>query len=174
MSVRNYSRRNRGIAMASSEWYSKLRDVIQVFGAKRRTRGLPRALVLGAARLLLALAVICGAVQSGARYFYCEAVGLSTSDPCAAVARAGGACPFETVRRQSIDCCSIVTLPSMPDGARARERTVAAAGVVEVLPAREYVASPFRVEGSPRRAFRIERPPRSGGELRTQLMVFLT
>jgi hypothetical protein len=147
-----------------------------MFGAGWRPRGLPRALVLAAARLVLALAVICGTTQSGARYFYCEALGLSTSDPCAASAQGGDACPVKSVEPQSIDCCSIVTLPSMPDGARAYERTVAPAGVVALLPASDYVGprSPPRVEGFARTALRIERPPRPGGELRTQLMVFLT
>jgi hypothetical protein len=115
-------------------------------------------------------------MHSGARYFYCEALGLSTWDPCAARAQGGDACPVKSVEPQSIDCCSIVTLPSMPDGARAHERTVAPAGVVALLPASEYVGSrsPLRVEGPARTALRIERPPRPGGELRTQLMVFLT
>jgi hypothetical protein len=147
-----------------------------VFGAGWRTRGVPRALVLGAARLVLALAVICGAVQSGARYFYCEALGLSTSDPCAASARGGGGCPLESVGPQSIDCCAIITLPAVPEGARAREQTVAPAGVVALLPASEYVGpnSLLRVDGFAQTALRVERPPRPGGELRTQLMVFLT
>ena len=147
-----------------------------MFGAGWRPGGLPRGLVLAATRLLLALAVICGAVQSGARYFYCDALGLSSSDPCAASAQGGGGCPFESVERQSVDCCSLLTLPSMPDGARAHERSVAPAGVVALLPASEYMCPrlPLRVEGFARAALRIERPPRPGGELRTQLMVFLT
>jgi len=147
-----------------------------MFGADWRPRGLPRGPVLAATRLLLALAVICGAVQSGASYFYCEALGLSTSDPCAASAQGGDACPVKSVEPQSIDCCSIVTLPSMPDGARAHEQTVAPAGVVARLSATESIGtpSPFRVENYARSALRIERPPRPGGELRTQLMVFLT
>jgi hypothetical protein len=163
------------IATFSAGWY-ELRSVIRMFGAGWRARGLPRALVLAAARLLLALAVICGAVQSGARYFYCEAQGLSSSDPCASSARGGGGCPFKSVERQSVDCCSILTLPSRPDGARAQERTVAPAGMVALLPASEYMGprSPLRVEGFARAPLRIERPPRPGGELRTQVMVFLT
>ena len=147
-----------------------------MFRAGWRIRGLPRTVILGAARLLLALAVVCGAAQSGARYFYCEALGLSTSDPCAAGARAAEPCPFTSVKAQSIDCCSIITMPSMPDGARAQEQTVPAAGFVMLLPAREYRghASPLGADAFSRRAFRWERPPRPGGERRAQLMVFLT
>ena len=147
-----------------------------MFGADWRPRGLPRALVLAAVRLFVALAVICGTAQSGARYFYCEALGVSSSDPCAVGARADESCPFKSVERSPIDCCSILTLPSVPEGARAHEQTVAPAGVVALLSANEYMGPPslFRVESSARSALRIERPPRPGGELRTQLMVFLT
>jgi hypothetical protein len=147
-----------------------------VFGAGSRTRGLPRARIVGAVHLLLALAVICGSLRSGARYFYCEALGLSTSDPCAASAQGRGGCPLKSVEPQSIDCCSTITLPSMPDGARVKERTVAPASVIALVPASEYVGprSSPRAQGFGRRAVRIERPPRPGGDLRTQLMVFLT
>jgi hypothetical protein len=160
----------------NAKMLGNLTIVIRMFGAGWRPRGLPRGLVLAAARLLLALAVICGAVQSGARYFYCDALGLSSSDPCAASAQSGGGCPLESVGPQSIDCCAIITLPAVPEGARAREQTVAPAGVVALLRATEYMGpnSLLRVEGFARTALRIERPPRPGGELRTQLMVFLT
>jgi hypothetical protein len=150
--------------------------VNRVFGTGWRIRGLPRTLILGAARLLLAFAVICGATQSGAHYFYCEALGLSASDPCAAGARAAEPCPFKSLQAQSIDCCSIITLPSMPDGARAQEPTVVPAGVIALLPARDS-SGPDTSLGAERfslRAFRWERPPRPGGERRAQLMVFLT
>src|SRR5258708_19671959 len=111
-----------------------LRSVIRMFGASWRPGGLPRGLVLVAARLLLALAVICGAVQSGARYFYCDALGLSSSDPCAASAQGGGGCPFQSVGRPSVDCCSLLPLPSFPDGSRAPQPSLPPPALVPLLP----------------------------------------
>jgi hypothetical protein len=147
-----------------------------VFGAGRRTRKRRRALAFGAVRLLLALAILCGTTQAGARYFYCEAFGLSTSDPCGGAAHGRNACPLRSIEPQSIDCCSVISIPLMPDGARLDERTVPSAGVVAILPAREYAVTPplFDGDGFGQRAERWERPPRPGGELRAQLMVFLT
>jgi hypothetical protein len=147
-----------------------------VFGAGWRTRRLSRPLLFGAVRLLLALAVLFGTVQAGARYFYCEGFGLSASDPCAANARGGEPCPFNSVERQSIDCCAVITIPSMPDGARADEHAVHPAGVVAVMPAGQYANGHTDTgeKGSARRAERWQKPPRPSGQLRAQLMVFLT
>lgn len=148
-----------------------------MLGAGWRTRRLARAILVGAARLLLAFAVLCGTVQAGARYFYCEGFGLSASDPCAANARVGGdTCPFNSVDRQSIDCCTVITLPSTPDGARAREHAVPPAAVVATMPAGQYASGPAEAaeRGFAWRAEQLQRPPRPSGELRAQLMVFLT
>jgi len=55
------------------------------------------------------------------------------------------------VKAQSIDCCSIITMPSMPDGARAQEPTVPAAGFVtlpgsiEALPVLAAAAAVVKV-----------------------------
>lgn len=147
-----------------------------MFGAGwRLRRRLPRALVVGLVQLLLALAVVCGTLQAGSRYFYCEAFGLSASDPCAARATSGSACPFQSIERQSLDCCSVITLPSMPEGTSPNEPSVSPASIVAILPAREYVGSPAGLfpAGFARAVQRWERPPRPGGEVRTQLMVFL-
>jgi hypothetical protein len=151
-------------------------SVIRVFGAGRRNRRLSRVVLIGAVRLLLALAVVCGTVQAGAHYFYCEGVGFSASDPCAARAREGDRCPLNSAERQSIDCCAVISLPSMPDAAREHEHTVQPAGVVAVMPAGQYASTRPEVgeKGFARRAERWCRPPRSPGELRVQLMVFLT
>jgi hypothetical protein len=132
--------------------------------------------VLGAVHLLLALAMISGTLQAGARYFYCEALGLSASDPCLARAHSGNPCPFQSIERQSIDCCSVITLPSIPQGASADEHKVPPASFVAILPASEYARSPVGTlaDGFARGVQRWERPPRPGGDLRTQLMVFLT
>jgi hypothetical protein len=148
-----------------------------VFGAARRARRkLPHGLVVGAARLWLALAIMAGPVQAGARYFYCEALGLSVSDPCSAAARSGHPCPFESIERQSIDCCSVITLPSIPEGASAEEHAVPPARIVAILGAGEYARSPSGTVagGFAQGVQRWKRPPRPGGDLRTQLMVSLT
>jgi hypothetical protein len=154
----------------------RVRTVTGVFGAGRRTRRLPRALLFGAVRLLVALAVLFGTVQAGARYFYCEGFGLSASDPCAAKARGGEPCPFNSVERQSIDCCALITIPSIPDGARAHEHAVHPAGVVAVMPAGQYASGHTDIgeRRFARRAERWQKPPRPSGEIRAQLMVFLT
>jgi hypothetical protein len=147
-----------------------------VFGAGWPIRkGLPRAFAVGAVQLLLALAVVCGTLQAGSRYFYCEAFGLSASDPCAARTTSGSACPFQSIERQSPDCCSVITLPSMPEGASPDEPRVPPAIIVAILPAREYVRpmAGLFADGFAPAVSRWERPPRPGGELRTQLMVFL-
>jgi hypothetical protein len=148
-----------------------------VFGAARRARRkLRQVLVVGAAHLWLALAVLAAPVQAGARYFYCEAFGLSASDPCSAGARSGHPCPFKSIEPQSIDCCSVITLPSIPKGASTQEHEVPPARIVAILAAREYArsASGPVVRGFAQGVQRWERPPRPGGDLHTQLMVFLT
>jgi hypothetical protein len=153
------------------------RSVIGVLGADWRIRRrLPRALVVGAVQLLLALAVICGTLQASARYFYCEALGLSASDPCAAPAHSGSPCPFQSIERQSFDCCSVITLPSMPEGASVDKVNVVPASLLAIVPAREYgrTRTGTVADGFARGVQRCERPPRPGGELYTRLMVFLT
>jgi hypothetical protein len=150
---------------------------MRVFGAGWSTRGLARRLVLEAAHLLVALAVVFGPLQSGARYFYCEALGeLSVSDPCGPHARGSDSCPFESVQRQSVDCCSVIKLPLLPSGAQSPEHTVPAACVSAVLAALDYAGTPQSqgADDFARRSKRWARPPRPGGELRARLMVFLT
>jgi hypothetical protein len=128
------------------------------------------------ARLILAVAVLCGTFQAGARYFYCEALGLSSSDPCSQSAEHRERCPFDAIDLQTIDCCSVITMPSMPDGIRGSGPSVAPAGVVAVLPAvKDANASWWSErprESRTRDAHR--KPPRSPGERRAELMVFLT
>jgi hypothetical protein len=83
---------------------------------------------------------------------------------------------LQSIERQSLDCCSVITLPSMPEAARTEEQSVPPASIVAILPAREYVRTMARLfaDGFAPAVSRWERPPRPGGELRTQLMVFLT
>lgn len=140
---------------------------------RRRPR---RALVAATVHLLLALAVVCGTLHAGTRYFYCEALGLSTSDPCSARAHSGNPCPLQSIERQSIDCCSVLTLTSMPEGASATKENVPPAGLVAVLAVHRDVLSAAGgiADRFARGVQRWERPPRPGGDLRARLMVFLT
>lgn len=114
--------------------------------------------------------------QAGARYFYCEAVGLSASDPCAGSAGERSACPLRSLQRSTVDCCTIITLASMPVGDPVAPCAVHPAGVSAMVPAGEYaeVRPAAGHEGIARRMGRWHKPPRPSGELRAQLMVFLT
>ncbi|MGH7436625.1 MAG: hypothetical protein ACRENE_13205, partial [Polyangiaceae bacterium] len=69
-------------------------------------------------RLVLSLAVLFGTVQSGGRYFYCEALGLMPSDPCAQASSAAHGGPVGTLSEQHTDCCEVVTLAAMPQAAQ--------------------------------------------------------
>jgi hypothetical protein len=138
-------------------------------------RRLPRA-VVAAAHLVLAFAILFGVVQSGGRYFYCEALGLLPSDPCAQ--NAGNAhteCPSGKLSEHRADCCEIVTLGTMPRAAQATGPSIAPAALVATLPALRLAdqndsAAPSRVA----RAFeRWRPPPRASNDVRAQLMVFL-
>jgi hypothetical protein len=80
------------------------------------------------------------------------------------------------VDRQSIDCCTVIAMPAMPDGARAHEHAVHPAGVAAVMPAGQYANGQLGLGQTSfaRRAEPWRKPPRPAGELRAQLMVFLT
>lgn len=138
-------------------------------------RQLPRA-VVAAAHLVLAFAIFCGIAQSGSRYFYCEALGLLPSDPCADAARDGHSKnPLGTLTEHHADCCEIVTLAVMPQAAQAAAPSIAPAALVATLPA----LCPERGIDSARtlcldRPFEKWRPPpRASNDARAQLMVFL-
>jgi hypothetical protein len=137
---------------------------------------LPRAVLVRAWCALIAVAVLFGIGQAGTRYFYCEMLGLSATDPCAADAHRKPQCPVSSLERTRRDCCEVLTMPSMPEGARSVEPTVPSACVTAVLPALAgFLAS--LPEGSVRIAWEGERwrgPPRASRERRAQLMVFLT
>jgi hypothetical protein len=136
----------------------------------------------------VAVAVLFALVHANTRYFYCEALGLSATDPCAQAAgphsrasadAAPGApsdsCPTGALDRKPSDCCQVITMPSVPEGARSVEPTVPAAGVIALLPAVQLTWAAAWSEGA-RSAPERERwqvPPPSASERRAQLMVFL-
>jgi hypothetical protein len=126
--------------------------------------------------LLVAVAVLFGVAHAGARYFYCEGLGLSTTDPCAQVAGHRAACPLASLERPPFECCRVITMPSIPDGARSVEPTVPAAGLVAIVP-----PAPAVVESRGGLGVRVARegerwraPPKAARERRAQLNVFLT
>ncbi len=89
---------------------------------------LPRAALARASCLLVAIAVLLGIAQAGARYFYCEELGLSASDPCAQGATRLSPCPLASFGQDSFDCCQVLTMRSMPEGARSIVPVVPSAG----------------------------------------------
>lgn len=126
--------------------------------------------------MLVAVAVVFGIVQTRARYFYCESLGLSAVDPCAKAALHRAPCPLSSLERAPFDCCEVLTMPSMPEGACAVGPTVPAAGVLAVLPPTEGIGK-SALRRTVRGAWDGERwrgPPKFASERRAQLMVFLT
>jgi hypothetical protein len=126
--------------------------------------------------VVLAFAVLFGIVQSGGRYFYCEALGLLPTDPCA-----GSACdadsksPSRTLSEPRLDCCEIVTLAAMPQAAQGADPTVVPAARVAVIPALE-LSAPVDSAAPARAGRALKRwrpPPRASSEVRARLMVFL-
>jgi hypothetical protein len=126
--------------------------------------------------LLVAIAVLFGIAQAGGRYFYCEGLGLSVTDPCAQEYTHRSPCPFTSFDRQPVDCCHVITMPSMPEGARSVVPAVPSAGLLAILPAIQR-ADGALWSGSvlvAREGARGRAPPSSSGERRARLMVFLT
>ncbi len=140
-----------------------------------KRRRVPRALA-AAAHWVLAFAVLFGIVHSGGRYFYCEALGLLPSDPCAeAAGEAHNKSPFGMLGERPADCCEIVTLAAMPQGAQVAAPSVAPAARVAILPALGLVGwTDFAAPSRSERSFeRWRPPPRTSNDVRAQLMVFL-
>jgi hypothetical protein len=145
--------------------------------ARPRHRMLPRAVVARAWCALVAVAVLFGILQARTRYFYCESLGLSVADPCAHEASRQSPCPLASFDRAPFDCCEVVTMPSMPEGARAAPPSVSSAGVIAILPAVGSSVDSSWGGAAHAIAWEGERwrgPPRASRERRAQLMVFLT
>jgi hypothetical protein len=141
---------------------------------KPKGRG-PRAVVRAVLRLLVAVAVLVAPLQAGARYFYCEALGMLAFDPCACDEHEAAQCPAPSVERTRVDCCTRIVMPSVPEGVRAAGESVPPPEVVAVVPAVPpgvdalLRSAVLRPDAQERR-----RPPRPPGRRRAQLMVFLT
>jgi hypothetical protein len=142
----------------------------------RHRRLLPRAVIARAWCALVAIAVLFGVVQARARYFYCESLGLSATDPCAHESHEERPCPLASFDRAPFDCCEVITMPSMPEGARAALPSVPSASVVAILPPvlATIEAASGRGASVAWEGERWRGPPRASRERRAQLMVFLT
>ena len=139
------------------------------------TRTRPRA--FAAVATLLVLALVSSVSLAGTRFYYCEAMGLTRSDPCQGSAETSGARdPAGVVREGHTDCCSVVILPSAPVGARTAAPSVAPPALAAILAPETLVERPCA--GDARTLVRgFERwrpPPKPASEVRAQLMVFLT
>lgn len=129
--------------------------------------------------LLLSFAMFSGTMRAGHRYFYCEAMGLMESDPCAAAAQSDGTedvAPATEARQVHTDCCEIVAFSPMPAGTTIAGRDIPPPALAAFLPTAlqraDLLASPRSRPDRSSERWRV--PPRYPGELRTQLMVFLT
>jgi hypothetical protein len=135
---------------------------------------LPRA-AAAIVHIVMALAIVFGMVQSGGRYFYCEALGLLPSDPCAEASSVASKCPVGAITARHADCCEVVTLEAMPPAAHTANPCVPPAARVALVPVSCPSASmPFVATSGLLRLFeRWRPPPRAPNDARAQLMVFV-
>jgi hypothetical protein len=143
-----------------------------------KTKRGSRKIAVALTGLLLSFAILAGMALTGGRYFYCPEMRVMQSAPCSIASHGDeGDGSGGTVCPSHLDCCELWTLPSIPSGTIAAEASaVAPPPLVAVLP-----PLPFSLElyastlCSPTRASERWRiPPGRPGELRAQLMVFLT
>ncbi len=139
----------------------------------RATR-LPQRIAVALGSILLSVALVTGALRADGRYFYCDAMGITLTDPCAAPSRNEVGTATDALREHHVDCCKSGTLASMPNGAASARFSVSPAPLLAVIA--PQVIEPLRVVALPHRASpdRWRAPPRPPGELRAQRMVFLT
>jgi hypothetical protein len=125
--------------------------------------------------MLLAVAVLTGVSNAGARFFYCEALGLSMTDPCAQASKSEP-CPTDALTDYDTDCCGVIVLPAMPPAVRTASLDVPRASEVGVRAASWDVDRSALLQQPARDPVRPRwhPPPRSPNEVRSRLMVFLT
>ena len=151
-----------------------------------------RKIALALTSLLLAVALLSGLARANTRYFYCDAMGLLDSDPCAAAAaeeerassfQNGTAEEVETsaaIHQRHKDCCEVLTLPRMPAGTTLAVPDVAPPVLTTILPLASALHMRTLLDSDDESArldpcfMRWRSPPTSARELRAQLMVSLT
>jgi hypothetical protein len=149
-----------------------------VAGKTNRRAGGLRRRALAVVGVLMMAVFVSGLVHAGGRYFYCEALGLSLSDPCVGPPSADRpACPSAALQSSHCDCCEILVVQAMPSGAQSARASVPATPLLAILAAVPLTATGpghdanFHAPGQ-RRSHPPWRPPAS--EARARLMVFLT
>jgi hypothetical protein len=150
--------------------------VVASFATIRRRVSLRRASV-ALARVFVAAVVVCGLLQSGARFFYCEGHGLSLTDPCVQPsAHPRADCQTTSLEQRPIDCCEVIQLPSLPRATQLADAAVEPSPWVAVLP----VDRPSPLMDGPdetpsrRTLQRWRAPPRTSDRVHAHVMVFLT
>jgi len=144
-------------------------------GARTGLKRLSQRIAVALTCVLLAFAVLGGLAHAGGRYFYCDGMGLTQSDPCS-VGHDDKASSERSACLLRSDCCESWTLPSMPAGTMAGHRTVAAPPLVAILapPHLLFLQSVTSRGVALRSSEHWLRPPRLAAERRARLMVFLT
>jgi hypothetical protein len=130
-----------------------------------------------AVAVLLVFAVASSLALAGTHFYYCEAMGLTRSDPCQASQAGGARNTAPAVRESYGDCCQKVTFPSAPVGARAADHRVPPAPLATVVVPAAFVEQVHCAAGVRAPWALLERwrhPRRPASEVCAQLMVFLT
>jgi hypothetical protein len=127
--------------------------------------------------LVLAFSLVSSLSLAGGRYYYCDAMGLMSSDPCRGDPPSSQDCEGAgALRKVAADCCERLTLPSMPAGAAATDPPVAPAPITAVVAPAEYACATGADAPRPSRD-RSERwgpPPPLASEMCARRMVFLS
>jgi hypothetical protein len=138
---------------------------------------LPRAVAVALFALTLAFSLVSSLSLAGASYYYCDAMGLTSSDPCQGDHQSRKTCvPAGALRQSRGDCCEKLTLPSMPPGATAADHAVPPAPLVAVLAPAElaHAAGADLPHASLPGLERWGPPPPLASERCVQRMVFLS
>ena len=142
----------------------------------RGAKGPLRRIAVALTGLLLSFALLSGLGHANSRYFYCDAMGLLQADPCAAAVQRDGDPAGAQLRATQLDCCEVGTFPPLPQAATPASRQVSPPALVALIPAVPDLCQllPSSRERPNRSSGRWRAPPRSAGELRARLGVFLT
>ncbi|MGH7272714.1 MAG: hypothetical protein ACREJ3_19980 [Polyangiaceae bacterium] len=129
------------------------------------------------AGFLLSFVMLSGIAHANARYFYCEAMGVMSTNPCSAGDRsATGKGVGAEVRQQSADCCHLGIFAPMPEATPPPVRSIPPAALVAVMPLRAWIGGPQTsayVEGD-HAVDRWRIPSRSAAKQRALGMVLRT
>jgi hypothetical protein len=127
--------------------------------------------------LVVAFCIVSDMGQVGARYFYCESFGLLRHDPCRTFERpdGGSASPKDEARPEQTDCCQVLSVAPLPDGATSAGCHVPPALLVAILRVSQLL-NPWdsAAHGAAIALERWRPPPRSAGQRCAELMVFRT